>query len=583
MTAKTPASISQSIRDKLRTTAPGLSAEIGTVERKLIDACAEAVAEGHLDQYVTGSLLDINTKAGIELEQFVGIFGFGRLEGRRATGVVRMELTTAATQNIEVQRGTQFWVPGGAVGGGPLYFAATQPVVLAAGVYSVDIPVECTVPGTVGNVPPGSITSLSGTLGAASVTNLTSMTGGIDTESDDQLRGRFRATLLRNIAGTTDFYVALCLQNRYVSKVVVYGPTTMYRTQIEAPSGTLALPVGQDVKYAWPQSESVFKDLGKPEEVFYTPSIDYTFSPGSAPSLTRLTSGALVPGDIVDVEFEYTTRASRNDPTASPPVTNKVDIFVNGNDPYTVTERTVVSAQVFSTSTTSDYHTGKFVRVSTGTPPSSTNRFMRLGSVPLVAFPSTLVIGGTTYQEGVHYWVVRATTLLAGSQYEISGIEWAAAGPATGTQLTLTYSYNRVPEMLNALIRNAKQIGTDVLVHEAQYRYVRPYLSVEYDRNMVVAQVNSNIQTTLRNFFANQPYGAMIEMSDLVTVVHQVTGVDNVWITPDTENAQNFGVRVYDDSSDTAPLATYVADFMLADNQLPVFLDAVITRKANRR
>ena len=583
MTAKTAASISQSIRDKLRTTLPGLSADIGTVERKLIDACAEAIAEGHLDQYVTGSLLDINTKAGIELEQLVGIFGFGRLEGRRATGVVRMEVSTAATQNIEVQRGTQFWVPNGALDGGPLYFASTQPVVLAAGVYSVDIPVECTVPGTIGNVPPGSIVALSGNLGATSVTNLVSMTGGIDTESDEQLRGRFRATLLRNIAGTADFYIAMCLQNRYVSKVAVYGPTTMYRTQVEAPSGTLALPVGQDVKYAWPSSESIFKNLGRDDEVFYTPGMDYTFTPGSTPQLIRLTSGTLVPGDIIDVEFEYTTRASRNNPTASPPVTNKVDIFVNGNDPYTVTERTQVVATTFSTSASNELYTGNFVRVTTGTPPSATNRFMRLGSVPIVSFPSTLVIGGTTYQEGVHYWVVRATTLLAGSQYEISGIEWAAAGPTNGTQLTLTYSYNRVPEMLNALIRNAKQIGTDVLVHEAKHRYIRPYLSVEYDRNMVVAQVNTNIQTTLRNFFANQSFGAMIELSDIVTVVHQVTGVDNVWVTPATENTQNFGIRVYDDAADTSPLATHTADFMLSDDQLPVFLDAVITRKANRR
>lgn len=583
MTAKTAAAVSQSIRDKLRTTLPGLSADVGTVERKLIDACAEAISEGYLDQYVTGSLLDINTKAGIELEQLVGIFGFGRLEGRRATGVVRMELTTAATQNIEVQRGTQFWVPGGAVNGGPLYFASTQPVVLAAGVYSVDIPVECTVPGTVGNVPPGSITSLSGTLGASSVTNLTSMTGGIDTESDEQLRGRFRATLLRNIAGTADFYIALCLQNRYVSKVAVYGPTSMYRTQVEAPSGTLTLPVGQDVKYAWPSSESVFKNLGKPDEVFYTPGVDYTFVPGATPQLVRLSAGALSPGEIVDVEFEYTTRASRNNPTAAPPVTNKVDVFVNGNDPYTVTERTVVSNTIFSASTSNELFTGNFIRVSTGTPPSSSNRFMRLGSVPVVAFPSTLVIGGTTYQEGVHYWLVRATTLRAGSEFEVSGIEWAAAGPSNGTQLTLTYSYNRVPEMLSALIRNAKQIGTDVMVHEARYRYLRPYLSVEYDRNMVVSQVDTNIQTTLRNFFANQPYGAMIEISDIVTVVHQVTGVDNVWLTTATENTQQFGIRIYDDSSDTAPLATHTADFMLADNELPVFLDAVVTRKANRR
>jgi uncharacterized phage protein gp47/JayE len=582
MTAKTPAAVSQSVRDKLRTTLPGLSMEIGSVERKIVDACSEAVSEAYLDQYVTGSLLDIDTKAGIELEAFVGIFGFGRLEGRKATGIVRMEVTTAATQSIEVQRGTQFYVPYGSATNTALYFASTQPAIMAAGVYSVDIPVECTVAGTIGNVAPGSITSQGAAIGAASVTNLTAMTGGIDTETDAELRQRFRATFLRNIAGTEDFYHAICLQNKYVSKVAVYGPVSLYRTQIAAPSSNLTIPASADVKYVWKDSQSVYKNLGTDDEEFYTPGgIDYTFTGGSSASIVRNASGTITAGDIIDVEFEYTTRASRNDPVNG--ITNKVDIFVNGSDPYVVTERTIVSSQVFSTSAANDLYTGNFTRVLTATAPSSANRFMRLGSTPISSFPSTLVIGGTTYTEGTHYWRVRSTTLLAGSEREISGIEWAPSGPASNTQVTLTYSYNRVPEMLNAIIKNKKQITTDVLVHEAAYRYLRVYLSVEYDRNMVVAQVNTNIQVALRNFFSNQRYGAMIEISDLVTVVHQVNGVDNVWLTTTTENATNYGIRVYDDATDVTPLATQTTDFMLTDNQLPVFLDAVITRKANAR
>ena len=62
---------------------------------------------------------------------------------------------------------------------------------------------------------------------------------------------------------------------------------------------------------------------------------------------------------------------------------------------------------------------------------------MRLASVPLVQFPSTITIGATVYTEGVHYFVVVDTTTLAGSIYETSGLEWFSTGPASGTEMTL--------------------------------------------------------------------------------------------------------------------------------------------------
>lgn len=590
--SRTPAQVSQDIRENLATTLPSLSLEIGTPERKIIDAVAEAISEGYLDQYVTGSSLDIDTKSGLELEQVVGIFGFGRLQGRRATGVVRMELSTVATQDIFVQTGTQFFVPnGGGTTGTPLYFSTTQPAVLTKGTYSVDIPVECSVAGAIGNVPAGAISSVSASVGVSSVTNLAPMTGGIDVESDDELRQRFKNTLLRNIAGTEDFYRALCLQNQNVSKVAIFGPTTWYRTQVAAPSTDVTLPVHQDVKYVWTETQSVFKNLAQPNEVFYAPGQDYTFNGGASARLTRNASGTIVAGDILDVEFEYTTRSSRNDPVNG--ITNKVDIFVNGAQPFIVSEKTVVPATTFSSVSTNQLYTGNFRRRGTAsTQPSVANRFMRLGSVPLVSFPSTLVLKSadnavtTTYTEGVHYWVVESTTLLAGSEREVTGLEWlpaASGGPPNNQPITVSYTYNRLPELLNALVKTSKQITTDVLVHQAAYRYLRVHLSVEYNRGASVEQTNVNIQNALRGFFAGFDFGQWVEMSDIILVVHQVTGVDNVWITPSSESAANYGVRVYPNGDPSStPLSSNVSDFKLDDNQLPVFLDAVISRRANR-
>ena len=142
---KTPDVISREMLGKLAVTAPGFSFELGTPERKMLDAVAESISEAYVDQYLVGSLLDIEAKSGIELEQFVGIFGFGRLQGRKATGVVRIEMTNANTQDIAINIGTQFFTRQGLPGtANPLYFAATQAGVVPAGTFVADVPVECT-------------------------------------------------------------------------------------------------------------------------------------------------------------------------------------------------------------------------------------------------------------------------------------------------------------------------------------------------------------------------------------------------------------------------------------------------------
>ena len=83
---KTPDIVSQEMRGKLAITAPGFSMELGTPERKIIDAVAESISECYIDQYLVGSLWDLEGKAGLELEAWVAIFGFGRLQGARPPG-----------------------------------------------------------------------------------------------------------------------------------------------------------------------------------------------------------------------------------------------------------------------------------------------------------------------------------------------------------------------------------------------------------------------------------------------------------------------------------------------------------------
>ena len=433
--------------------------------------------------------------------------------------------------------------------------------------------------GTVGNVSPSSVTSISSSLGTTSVTNLAAMVGGMDPESDDELRTRFKATFLRNIAGTRDFYHGIALQNQNVSRVAVFGPTSLYRTQIVAPTDVYTLPIGADAKYTWPDA-TVFRDLAQVTETFFTAGVDYNFQSGTSAAFFRVDGGGIEAGDILDLEFEYTSSASRNDPLSG--ITNKVDVYVDGVDPNFITERTRVSSQQFSSSPSQELYTGNFVRNLTGGAPSRTNRFMRLGSTPVVSFPSTIIVGTTTYVEGVHYHFVRGTTSLQGSTREVAGVEWFPSGPSDNTPILVSYSYNRTPELINAVLKGAKQITTDVLVHQCHYRYLRVCLSVEYEPGFSIQMTNNSINQVLRDYVSTFPYGSWIEFSDITYIIHGIRGVDNVWVSTDVDDAVNFGVQDYVDATSASPVNRYTSDFKLSDGELPALKDVIITRKVNR-
>jgi hypothetical protein len=176
--------------------------------------------------------------------------------------------------------------------------------------------------------------------------------------------------------------------------------------------------------------------------------------------------------------------------------------------------------------------------------------------------------------------VIVDTTLVAGSKFETSGIEWLGSGPSNGTEMTLNYVYNKTPEILTAVVNTAKQICTDVMIHQASYQYIAPCLNIQYSVNYDIASVNSAINTRLQQYFQTLGYGAWVYISSMCLAIQQVLGVINVSLTTTADDAVTYGVRIFENSSDPTPFEIETGDFKLADNQLGEFLNANILRKA---
>ncbi len=575
----TPAEVSQSIIDKLAFTLPGLSLEVGSVERKIVDAVGEAISEAQVGQYMTTTVLDIDTKSGVDLDAFVGIFGFGRLAGKKSSGVVVFSLASPAIQAITISAGTQIYVPPSFAGQTTPSFTILTSGVIPAGATSVALSAECTTEGVIGNVGSNTVTGYAVGTGVTGATNPLPFSGGVDPGSDAALRARFRATCLRNVAGTEDFYRALMLQADQVTKVNILGPVSRHREQLQSTGSGAVTSTATNVKYTWPNGWFVVKDRGTATEVFYTSGTDYTVNPAAPPQITPSATYLATAGNVYELEYEYTSQFSRNDPAASPPLLNKVDVYIDGVQSVEVVEQLVISSETFNTTAGNANNVANYQRVDNDAAPANGARFQRLGSVPVVTYPQTITVNSTTYTLGTNYVGYRDISPLRNSERANIGIVWLTTAPTAGGLATITYSYNRLPELMNSLLKKQKQITTDPLVHAARRRALRIALVIVYDNTATPAVVEANVNTALSNYLSSLTFSSWVQFSDIEQVAHNVPGVDNVRVARSTDNGTIYGVQRMG-SDGTTVVTSYGADFRLDDDELASFASVTFYRRS---
>ena len=241
MPVLTQTQIAEQMVAQIRLLKPTISAEVGTPERLVFDTVSGAIAESSIDIIGLQEALNVDSKFGSNLTNFLSLFGFERQQATVATGFVKFERNDPSPVNIVIPSGVILKSHISTATDGILpEFVTTSTVTLHVGETETElVPIKAKNPGSIGNVPAEAITimSFAPVLGITSVTNPAATTNGTDQEDDNSLKTRFKNTVFRNLAGTEDQFLALCVATAFSTKANVIGPISKYQEYIQVPTG----------------------------------------------------------------------------------------------------------------------------------------------------------------------------------------------------------------------------------------------------------------------------------------------------------------------------------------------------------
>jgi Baseplate J-like protein len=604
MAVKSTADIVAEMISSMSLTEPEVDTSIGSFMRKVFDVVGEQIAPAYAERHVMQSSFNVDAKSGPDLDEFCSQFGIHRLAARRAVGVALFVRPEAAVQNIVIPANTQI-----ATGTMPqIVFTTVAPAVLLLGTTSVAIPIQAVVAGESGNLPADALTNLLSPLSgvSASTSQSDATSGGVNAESDEALRLRFRRTLFRSMAGLEDMFIGVAIEDStpddptdsVAQQANVLGASKRWREQVQVVAdgadlvAESTLPTGS-AKYIFPGSAFVGEDLDGgevlKEGVHFT--FDHTASP---PTITAIGEG-LVEDRVYDLDFKYVPSASRNDPEEG--ITNRVDIWVSGVAAQQANEVSYFRSTAFSETSTDALYRQKFVRLegNGATHPTAANLFVQLAWGPIIDFPNTLTISEETYVRGTDYWVVHDDSGHGYSPTSMFGLEWLASNaPATNSRILLAdaqaYFYNRTPADVEARARTWKLTTTDIKAHAAKQIRLALNFAVMYSASYDRAAVQAELDRTMAVWMNTLGFRSVVQVSDILSVAHSVAGVDNVRFLNSLESStgedDDWGIqRVTSNGTHIAHFASgstpaRATDIVLAENEVPVLMDIRYLTKA---
>jgi len=600
--ATSQADIVSQMKAALAASLPELDASVGTPMGKILDAFAGTLADAYLDNQLLTYTYDIDAKTGADLDAFCQLFGIARLPARRATGTVTFTRGSENTDsvvfipiNLQITSATETGI----------IFQTVTGATMSVGTTSVTVPVQAVDAGPEGNIGPNLLINMSSPIqGIASVTNTAATSGGMDQEADSALRARWKATVFRNLAGTEDMFLGIALNDPDCFSANVVTATKSIREQVQITGGTATSTVN-DAKYVF--GTPVFLGTDIDNGVVFINGHDYTFTPTLPPVVTASSSTAIPDGTICDLEYQYTPVASRSDPANG--ILNRVDVWCAGTRAVAAQQSLVFrNTKTFGTS---DFPLANFTRPN-GTAPTASNVFIPLAYGPILTVSPTVTIGSTTYglataanpmgtvSGGVTYayQIVHDKTSNGWTPQSLFGLEWSAANlPPNNSVFTLGidggYTYNEVPTSIQKEIDSWRLAGTDVRAHQATSALLQFSFAIMYDRLSYPPQVNQSINAALSDWLNSLGLSATVQVSDVLQVVHNVPGVDNVRFLNGTDypgftvgTANNYAVGIQRLTTAGTVQASLVdstgrpKDWNFTDSEIPQFGGCIFAQKA---
>ena len=367
-----------------------------------------------------------------------------------------------------------------------------------------------------------------------------------------------------------------------------------------------------------PTSQTTWTDNGS-----YTGSQAYptTNTAGYAPTITSI-DATNCPDGIYDLEFQYVPQASRNDPANG--VTNKIDIYIQGDDEQQASETIVWSTSQSFNSTAGDPLNFTHFAHPDLTHPTSGNYFLPLTFAPVTALPATIevaAVGGTpvatststagsiiyagdagtgnevgsfTYYYGVDYFLVNDITSQGGSPHSRSGIEWLSPAngatkpvPPANALLPILYNYNAVPREVETAIQRWRLVTTDVWCHAAKQMLLNVNLIVVLAPGITVSSVQAAMNTAMDHVFSQVGFDGVLSTSEILTAAGQVSGVQAVrFVTQaDASAVSSTAYAIQWMTSGNALVETFAyngraIDVYFADDTVPIFNQVNLTVRA---
>ena len=245
--------------DRLRLVQPNLDTKPGSVSRDLfIDLQADELQKLYNLVSLVSDKQSFATASGSDLDKLARNFGFSRKRGATASGTVVFSLDEVSIDH-EIAEGTIVSTRSGISYRtiGNYRFLANQKNIYSANAariqkqlnvagsatgFALEVPVEAVSPGFSGNIGSYQIISQSAPFNF-SVTNISSMSGGSDQESDSEFRRRFLSSFSAAGVGTSSGYSNGILSLNDVLDVLVVEPgnTLMLRDGTEIIEGDFNL------------------------------------------------------------------------------------------------------------------------------------------------------------------------------------------------------------------------------------------------------------------------------------------------------------------------------------------------------